>query len=239
MNLPVFTYHRLMPADKVRASFDFSSETFRSHLEILKEDGLRTISTDEISKDEIGRAVMVTFDDGYESDHHTALPILKDFGFKAVTFITVNLVDTPGYLTWGKIRDLAKSGFSVQSHCLNHSFLTAMSKKEMLNELIGSRKMIEDRTGLKVEYVSAPGGRVSDEVIEAAASAGYSGIFNSRPGYTPSKQSGILVVNRFVLKNSISPGEFRKMANADGIALMKASMVYSAKGFYRRALGKR
>lgn len=241
--VPVFTYHRLTAAAEVKSRFDFSSDDFRSHLEILKKSGLKCVTPEDIRADApdnlTSRSVIITFDDGYESDYHVALPMLDEFGFKAVTFITANLVNTPGYLTWEKIRELAKAGFSVQSHSLNHRFLTALSHGEMLEELKKSKEMIEDRAGVKVEYVSAPGGRISAAVVRAAAEAGYKGIFNSKPGYGMRQEKDISVFSRFVLKNSIGLEEFRKISEKNSFALLKASAVYSAKGLVRKALGIR
>lgn len=242
--IPVFTYHRLAGPEDIRSRFDFSSAAFLSHLEalaarrarcVVPEDIFGTASQEAAVPD---NAVMITFDDGYESDYHTALPLLGRFGFKAVTFITSNLVGKPGYLTWDKIRELANSGFSVQSHSLNHRFLTTLSPAELLTELRSSKEAIEDATGSKVDYVAAPGGRYSGAVVEAAAAVGYKGIFNSKPGYTLSKDSGIYVINRFVLKNTISISGFKSISRKDPIALIKASAAYSAKNLARKALGK-
>lgn len=241
--VPVFTYHRLTPAGQVKSRFDFSSDDFRSHLKILKEAGLKCVTPEDIRiKDPdtlTSRAVMITFDDGYESDYHVALPMLAEFGFKAVTFITANLVNTPGYLTWEKIRELARAGFSVQSHSLNHRFLNALSFDEMLEELKKSKEIIEDKAGVKVEYVSAPGGRISAAVVRAAAEAGYKGIFNSKPGYKVRQEKDIFVFSRFVLKNSIAREEFKRLSEKNSFALLKASAVYSAKDLVRKALGIR
>lgn len=241
-SVPVFTYHRLTEPGEVKSRFDFSIDEFSAHLEILKKAGLSCVTPEDIREGgpaPAGRAVMITFDDGYESDYHAALPMLARFGFKAVTFITANLVNTPGYLTWEKIKELSRAGFSVQSHSLNHRFLTTLSHTEMLEELKKSKEMIEDRTGVKVEYVSAPGGRISAAVIKAAAEAGYKGIFNSKPGYAMKLEKDIFVFSRFVLKNSIGREEFMKISEKNSFALLKASAVYSAKDLVRKALGIR
>ena len=240
--MPVFTYHRLSEPGDIRSRFDFSSVVFNSHLEALAAAGIRCVVPEDLSgagaQAAMDRAVMITFDDGYESDYHTALPALARFGFKAVTFITANLVGRPGYLTWDKIRELADAGFSVQSHSLNHRFLTTLDAKELSVELKKSKEAIEDKVGAKVNYVAAPGGRVSGVVVRAAAEAGYAGIFNSKPGYAISRESSIFVFNRFVLKNTITLPEFARISRQDRLALFKASAAYSVKNLIRKTLGK-
>jgi peptidoglycan/xylan/chitin deacetylase (PgdA/CDA1 family) len=240
--MPIFTYHRLTPPDSVSSRFDFSTEAFRSHLEIIKASGLRCVVPEDFSAEGaevFDKSVMITFDDGYESDYSAALGLLDGFGFRAVTFITANLVNKPGYLSWEKIRELSRAGFSVQSHSLNHRFLSALGAEELLSELRQSKEMIEDRTGVKVDYVAAPGGRISPAVVRAASEAGYTGIFNSKPGYSLSQEAGILVFNRFVLKNSIGSGHFRNIARKEPLALLRESAAYSAKNLLRKALGKK
>ncbi|MBI2400605.1 MAG: polysaccharide deacetylase family protein, partial [Deltaproteobacteria bacterium] len=240
--MPIFTYHRLTAPSGVNSRFDFSVDAFRSHLEILKASGLRCVVPEDLRANgaqAVENSVMITFDDGYETDYSAALGLLAGFGFRAVTFITANLVNKPGYLSWEKIKELSKAGFSVQSHSLNHRFLSALDHSELLNELRKSKEIIEDKTGVKVDYLAAPGGRVSAAVVKASAEAGYSGIFNSKPGYTLSQESGILVFNRFVLKNSIGARRFRNIANKDPLALISESAAYSAKNLIRKALGKK
>jgi len=242
LRAPIFTYHRLAAPDDVRSRFDFSSDVFMAHLDSLAASGTRCVLPESLSGTAVAaqgeKTAMITFDDGYESDFHTALPSLGKYGFKAVTFITASLVGKPGYLTWEKIRALGKAGFSVQSHSFNHRFLTTLAPAELLDELRRSKETIEDRTGGKVEFIAAPGGRVSAAVVKAAAEAGYSGIFNSKPGYAVSRESGISVFNRFVLKNTITLREFSRIAAQSPLALMKASAVYETKRLLRKALGK-
>lgn len=238
--MPVFTYHRLAAPGDVRSRFDFSTDAFRAHLGVLRASGLKAVVPEELAAGApVEGSVMITFDDGYETDHGAALPMLASFGFRAVTFITANLVNRPGYLTWEQIRELSKAGFSIQSHSLNHRFLSTLGAEELLDELARSKKTIEDRSGVRVDYIAAPGGRYSDEVIRAAAGAGYSGVFTSRPGYSVAQRHGILVFNRFVLKNSVGPGRFRGIAERHKLSLAREAAAYSAKNLIRKALGKK
>lgn len=238
--MPIFTYHKLVKPSEVSSRFDFSIDVFRSHIDTLKASGIKCVVPEELlSGASVEKSVMITFDDGYESDHDSALPMLASFGFRAVTFITASLVGRPGYLTWEKIKELSNAGFSVQSHSFNHRFLSTLGHAELLDELKRSKETIEDRTAVEVKYIAAPGGRFSPAVIEAAAKAGYSGLFNSKPGFTLAQESGILVFNRFVFKNSLTEGRFRAIARKDPFALFVEKAAYDAKNLIRKALGKK
>ena len=50
-----------------------------------------------------GRAVMITFDDGYRDNHDAALPILRSHGIRACFFIATGFVDSPHAAWWDEI----------------------------------------------------------------------------------------------------------------------------------------
>ena len=59
-------------------------------MEYLHREGYRTFLLDELQQVEPWpeKSVVLTFDDGHESNYLLALPILQEFGFKAHFFIT-------------------------------------------------------------------------------------------------------------------------------------------------------
>ncbi|HEY3423253.1 MAG TPA: polysaccharide deacetylase family protein [Negativicutes bacterium] len=46
----------------------------------------------------------MTFDDGYEGNFTTALPILNKHGLPAAVFVAVNKIGQPSYLSWEQCR---------------------------------------------------------------------------------------------------------------------------------------
>jgi hypothetical protein len=120
--LPVFHFHEV------------TREWLEPRLVYLSANGYRTVTTDEIARLVIHgvrpgpRAVALTFDDAWESAWTVALPLLKQYGFRAVLFaipgrIAEDAQPSP-FVTWSQLRELHDSGvFDVQSHTRSHAMM--------------------------------------------------------------------------------------------------------------------
>ncbi|MFQ5441395.1 MAG: polysaccharide deacetylase family protein [Thermodesulfobacteriota bacterium] len=95
--LPVLMYHHVNPnkGDMITVT----PEVFSSHLEFIKDAGYKTLSLDELrgyidgEYDPGGKAVVITFDDGYLDNFYYAFPLIKAYGVKAALFIATAWVD--------------------------------------------------------------------------------------------------------------------------------------------------
>jgi peptidoglycan/xylan/chitin deacetylase (PgdA/CDA1 family) len=85
------------------------------------------------------------------------------------------------HLSWGQIVEMSRHGANFGSHGITHADLTGVDPKELENEVAGSRRMIEDRTGQKVRSFSYPFGRYDSLVAGAVEDAGYEGAFSLYP----------------------------------------------------------
>ncbi len=95
VKIPILYYHNLTESEDEVGDYTITAETFRSHLEALTEAGYTTISFEELSAWVNGESVeslpdnpiIITFDDGYESNYTLAYPILEEYGMKATIFV--------------------------------------------------------------------------------------------------------------------------------------------------------
>lgn len=88
-------------------------------------------------------------------------------------------------LTWKQVRALHEAGMDVQSHTRNHRVLQTLPRRELEDELRGSRQELEDVLKTSVFAVSYPVGRTiadSPALREAIASAGYELGFSNASG---------------------------------------------------------
>lgn len=160
-------------------------DKFREQIEYLNQEGFKTFLLEELyNKCEKwpNKAVIITFDDGHESNFALALPILLQYGFKAEFFITTDWIGTPHYMAAAQIKTLSEAGMGIGSHGLSHKFLDDMKDTEIKRELSESRDVLVGITGRKVVSFSAPGGRLRNGVAAIAESLGYSMICTSKPG---------------------------------------------------------
>jgi len=91
--LPVLTYHSV---DDTPSLLSVSPAMFEAQLAHLKADGWRSLSLADYlaatPERPEGRAVLITFDDGYRNFRDRALPLLRQFGFTATLFVPVEYV---------------------------------------------------------------------------------------------------------------------------------------------------
>lgn len=104
-DLRILAYHRVL--DRARAAdfmFDAelisaSPETFREQMKLVRR-RFHPMRFDEVlDRVESGRrlprrAVVISFDDGYEDNHRVAFPILRDLGMSAMFFVSTGHIDS-------------------------------------------------------------------------------------------------------------------------------------------------
>lgn len=103
-------------------------QLFEAHMLYLKKMGFNPISHDTFADFLDGKgkvpdnAILITFDDGYESFYEYAYPILKKYRFPAVNFVIVGDTENPNYtnprhLSWSEMKEMQKSGLvALESH---------------------------------------------------------------------------------------------------------------------------
>lgn len=141
------------------------------------------------------RAVVVTFDDGFQSVLR-AKPILEELEFPATVFVVTSFVDSgkplrwPGLeeseesLSWSELELLREAGWEVGSHTATHPLLPDLDDAELERELADSRETIQTRLG-SCETLSYPYGRADERTAAAAARAGYLAAFTLRRAHRP------------------------------------------------------
>lgn len=123
-----------------------------------------------------GSRLSITFDDGYLDNLEVAAPILDELGFSFTVFVTSDFVrhQKKGFLSPSNLRDLSIfSGATIGSHGATHCALTECNDEELENELISSKKFLEDVIGKEVSSIAYPYGAANRRVRNAALNAGY------------------------------------------------------------------
>lgn len=85
------------------------------------------------------------------------------------------------YLSWDEVNEMSKNGIEFGSHTMAHPRLTSLSFGKCKEELVQSKKVIEERIGRKIRTLAYPFGGSKDynEAVERAAyEAGYECAFS-------------------------------------------------------------
>lgn len=159
-----------------------SRATFRRHIELVRDAGLRASSVRRMLDEAPSRgAVAFTFDDGHASNAWAARA-LHDAGGSADFFVNSAHVGQAGFLDWAALRDMAAAGMSIQSHGHRHRYLDELDAAGVEEELQRSKQIIEDHLGRAVTLFAPPGGRVSPGLEQTAQRLGYEAVCSSRVG---------------------------------------------------------
>jgi len=121
-------------------------------------------------------------------------------------------VENPlAFLTWDEVRELARLGFEIGSHTIEHPILSRLSPECLAGELQESKFAIERETGRPCRFFAYPNGRAEDltpDVVDAVGQAGYDFGFTTNPRLCTAYDMP-LALGRFVVPANVATDVFR------------------------------
>jgi peptidoglycan/xylan/chitin deacetylase (PgdA/CDA1 family) len=146
-----------------------SPEIFSKHMKFLHENRYSVINLQDLSKNLINlngesyKAVILTFDDGYNDFYEEAFPILEQRRYPASVFLPTAYIGSRPIkflgkecLTWDKVRLLRQRGIKFGSHTVNHFKLSHMKMGDIKCEIENSKNKIEYEIGEEIDTFSYP-----------------------------------------------------------------------------------
>jgi len=241
--IPILIYHALFDQHQNKEKYAIHKDAFEAQMRYLYDQGILTLSLDALcdplQHGDGKRGVVITFDDGNESDYTLATPILKKYGLTAVFFVIVSRVGQKDYVNWDQLAKMQSDGMSIQSHSLTHPYLSALSADALYLELHGSKEGIEKKLPQSVLFLAIPGGFFSDDVLRMASVIGYRGVCTSVPGMIrlDSKEKAFYVWNRFTITGVTSFSDFTALLHGDRRYVALCETTYFFKNIAKRLLG--
>ncbi|WP_052350599.1 polysaccharide deacetylase family protein [Paenibacillus gorillae] len=166
----VLMYHHI---DTKESGATISPSRFGTHMKLLKENGYNVISVEQFAdfmqkkRTVPDNAVVITFDDGYESFNQYAVPIMKKYNFTATHFIIGASSDKQNvhtkHLSWDTMRKLKEEGFSFYSHTYDlHNYAELNESGSKKGPMLSNRIYLKDKKRLetKAEYIA----RVKEDI---------------------------------------------------------------------------
>lgn len=212
-------YHHFSEKNEELNSVIVHPDRLRSQIQALKAEGYVSIRQQDLLAYLNGgeqaklpeKSVLLTFDDGYESNYKLAYPILVEEQFYATIYAITSNVGTKGQyserLTWPQAREMYNSGYvDIHNHTydshyygdigngatgaattsrliLNHVMETqAEYEKRIREDLLKSKQLIEQQVGNKVITFTYPYGRHNRTLIDASIDSGHSLMYTVKEG---------------------------------------------------------
>ncbi len=191
--VPILMYHNI---GYEKGGFFVTPENFAKQMMYIKKNGYEVITLDELvrsikDKKNLKRnKVVITFDDGYKDNFQYAYPVLKKLEFPATIFLVTDFIgkkftgEGKEFMNWDEVMVMSKDKISFGGHTKAHLYLGLMNdEKVALDEITGSKKAIEERIDMPVDYFCYPSGGFNEKVKELVAQAGYKGACTTNRGF--------------------------------------------------------
>jgi len=131
-----------------------------------------------------GKPIVLSFDNGYESQYTQALPVLRRLGWIGEENIQLTgLPPSQGGLGDREIRGLVHAGWELDTQGIDHADLITLSASALREQVAGARKTIQRRFHVPVNWFCYPSGHYDASVIAEVRAAGYKGSTTVVPGW--------------------------------------------------------
>lgn len=223
-------YHQVLKDESRSGKYIITPYELESDLKYLSENGFTSILPSElVSIKEKGgalpeKAVMITFDDGYETGLYYVLPLLEKYNMKAVISIVGSYTDeyseadeegkhlSYAYLTWNEIKKLSDSGYvEIGNHTYdmhsNTDGRNGCAKKDgesdedyhiaLYNDVSALSDKLENVTGVRPVAFAYPFGSLSGGSADVIGRAGAKVFLTCCELPSELDQNGKIVINRY------------------------------------------
>ncbi len=161
-----------------------------------------------------GKPVVVSFDNGYESQYTHALPVLRALRWQGDLNIQLSgLPPSQGGISSTQVRGLLAAGWELDTQGISHADLITLGPAQLHDQVATARRLLQQRYGVPVNWFCYPSGHYNATVVDAVRTAGYVGSTTVVPGWgSPSEDPYRL--SRIRVLGGTSPGALLSLIRA-------------------------
>jgi peptidoglycan/xylan/chitin deacetylase (PgdA/CDA1 family) len=191
--VPILMYHVIAapPAGAPFPGLYVPADEFAEQMQALQRAGWHAVTMDELRAHwrtgaslGPGTPIVLTFDNGYNSQYTHALPVLRKLGWVGVENIQLSgLPPSQGGLGEGQVRGLLAAGWELDTQGISHADLTALGPAALHYQVAVARTLLRHRYHVAVNWFCYPSGHYDAAVVAAVQAAGYAGSTTVVPGW--------------------------------------------------------
>jgi peptidoglycan/xylan/chitin deacetylase (PgdA/CDA1 family) len=191
--VPILMYHVIAPPPP-GAPFPglyVPPGEFAEQMQALEQAGWTAVTPDEVDAYwrrgislPRGKPIVLSFDNGYQSQYTQALPVLRRLGWVGEENIQLTgLPPSQGGLGEAEIKGLVAAGWELDTQGIDHADLIALSAGALREQVAGARRTIQRRFHVPVNWFCYPSGHYDANVLAEVRAAGYKGSTTVVPGW--------------------------------------------------------
>jgi peptidoglycan/xylan/chitin deacetylase (PgdA/CDA1 family) len=191
--VPILMYHVIAapPAGAPFPGLYVPPAELSEQMSSLKDAGWHAVTLDQVEaywKRGVplgpGKPIVLSFDNGYQSQYTQALPILRRLGWVGDENVQLTgLPPSQGGIGQEQIRGLVAAGWELDTQGFSHADLITLSASQLHYEVAVSRQVLQRRFHVPVNWFCYPSGHYDAGVVADVAAAGYTGSTTVVPGW--------------------------------------------------------
>jgi peptidoglycan/xylan/chitin deacetylase (PgdA/CDA1 family) len=191
--VPILMYHVINPPPP-GAKFPglyVPPEEFAAQVSALARAGFHAVTMDQMLANWThgtplpkGKPIVLSFDNGYQSQLTQALPVMRRLGWVGVENIQLTgLPPSQGGLSEKQVSELVANGWELDTQGISHADLIALGSAALHEQVAVAREEVKRRYHVPVNWFCYPSGHYDATVLAEVKAAGYVGSTTVVPGW--------------------------------------------------------
>jgi peptidoglycan/xylan/chitin deacetylase (PgdA/CDA1 family) len=192
-SVPILMYHVIKspPPGAPFPGLYVSPGEFASQMKALAAAGYHAVTMNEMLANWTrgaplpdGKPIVLSFDNGYQSQYTQALPVLRQLGWVGVENLQLSgLPPSQGGLSHAQVRGLLQAGWELDTQGFSHADLITLDATALHYQVAVARTQIQRLYHVRADWFCYPSGHYNATVVAAVRAAGYAGSTTVVPGW--------------------------------------------------------